>query len=810
MLTLAWVLIFLLAIGVLCYQRASMSVASIGLGVLLLFVSFLSHFSWFSLGVIWLVFIIAFLPFSVTPIRRQLFARHILSQFIKAKPKISKTEKEALTAGTVGWTGDLFSGMPDWHKFASISAPKLTQEEQAFLDGPVEVLCSMLSDWDINRAMKIPDDVMRYIKDNGFFGMIIPKRYGGKEFSAVMHSEVITKLSSICVAVATTVSVPNSLGPAELIMHYGTEEQKKHYLPRLAKGEEIPCFALTSPVAGSDAGSITDSGIVFKETVDGKEELFIRLNWNKRYITLSPIATLLGLAFKLYDPDHLLGDVTNLGITCALISTALEGVTTGRRHFPLHCAFQNGPTQGKDVVIPVSSIIGGREMIGCGWRMLMECLAVGRSISLPSLVAGGSKKFLLASGAYSRIRRQFNTYIGDFGGVEEALARIAGYAYAVDALRLFTVASVDQGQKPVVESAISKYHTTELARKIVIDTMDIHGGKAICMGPGNYVAQGYIELPICITVEGANILTRSMIIFGQGAIRCHPYLLEELTAVDDEDKKKRLARFDKAIFGHIGFIISNMLRAFVLGVTNGRIIKTQGGPLKRYYQLISRFSSAFAIVADTTMVMLGSKLKRMEKVSGRLSDVLSYLYICSAVLKHFQVGNKNGPVIEELPAVEWICQDLLYKAQEQLDGLLSNLPSVFIARCLRAIVFPFGKKLEAPNDSLTHLTANLLLQPNAFRRHFSKNVYTTPTDNNVVGNMLSILQDVIAIEPLEIKMSKALYKRNIKPKNFEDALNIALSEGILTAQEVDKITRVNEARMKIINVDDFSDQEITK
>ena len=810
MLTLAWISIFILAIGVLCYQRASMSVASIGLGILLLFVSFLSHFSWFGLGLIWLIFIATFLPFSVTPIRRQLFSRHILSQFIKAKPKMSKTEKEALTAGTVGWTGDLFSGMPNWHKFAAIPAPKLTQEEQEFLDGPVEVLCSMLNDWEINQAMSIPEEVMRFIKENGFFGMIIPKRYGGKEFSAVMHAEVITKLSSICVAVATTVSVPNSLGPAELIMHYGTEEQKQYYLPRLAKGEEVPCFALTSPVAGSDAGSITDTGILFKEVVDGKEELFIRLNWNKRYITLSPIATLLGLAFKLYDPDHLLGDNVNLGITCALIPTTLDGVTTGRRHFPLHCGFQNGPTQGKDVVIPVSSIIGGSKMAGSGWRMLMECLAVGRSISLPSLVAGGSKKFLLASGAYSRIRRQFNTYIGDFGGIEEALARIAGYAYAVDALRLFTVASVDQGQKPVVESAISKYHTTNMARHVVCDTMDIHGGKAICMGPNNYVAQGYVELPISITVEGANILTRSMIIFGQGAIRCHPYLLEELSAVDDEDAKKRLVRFDKAIFGHIGFIISNMLRAFILGLTNGRIVKTQGGPLKHYYQLISRFSAAFAIVADTTMVMLGAKLKRMEKVSGRLSDVLSYLYICSAVLKHFQVGNKNGPVIEELPAVEWICQDLLYKAQQQLDSLLLNLPSPFIARCLRAIVFPVGKKIEPPRDGLTHLTANLLLQPNAFRRRFSKNVYTSCTDNNVVGYMLSILQDVIAIEPLEIKMSKALYKRNIKPKNLKDALEIALEKDILTLEEVDKINKVNEARMKIINVDDFSDQDISK
>ncbi|MCH9644906.1 MAG: acyl-CoA dehydrogenase, partial [Gammaproteobacteria bacterium] len=460
MLTFGWIILFVLVLGVLSYHRASMSVVGIAFAVILLFLSFLSHFNSYQTIIIWLIFLLIFIPLCVKPIRRHLFSRIIMYRYIKAMPHMSPTEREALTAGTVGWTGELFSGMPDWHKFADIAGPQLSESEQAFLDGPIQQLCEMIDGWEISRTLEIPQPVFDFIRNQGLFGMIIPKQYGGKGFSAVMHSEVIAKLSSACSAVATVVSVPNSLGPAELLLRYGSDEQKQYYLPRLAKGEEVPCFALTSPVAGSDAGSITDHGVIFKERENGKEVLKIRLNWDKRYITLAPIATLLGLAFKLFDPDHLLGDKDELGITCALIPADTPGVVTGRRHLPLRSAFPNGPTQGRDVVIPAEWIIGGVDMAGQGWRMLMECLAAGRSISLPSMVTGGGKKFMLATGAYARIRRQFNTFIGNFGGIEEALARIAGYGYAVDALRLFTVASIDHGQEPVVESAISKCHTT--------------------------------------------------------------------------------------------------------------------------------------------------------------------------------------------------------------------------------------------------------------------------------------------------------------------------------------------------------------
>lgn len=807
--TFAWILLFLIVMGVMLYRRVSMPIFSAALGILLLFASYASHAAPITKIVLWIVYGVIFIPLSIKTLRRQILTRYILAAFRKMMPKMSDTERQALTAGTVGWTGDLFSGMPDWDKLHAMPGANLSAEEQAFLDGPVETLCTMLNDWQISRSMMIPDNVWNYIKKEGFFGMIIPKEYGGKAFSAMGHSEVISKVAAVSVAVGTSIGVPNSLGPAELLMHYGTDEQRQYYLPRLAIGEEIPCFALTSPVAGSDAGSIEDHGVVCREIFEGKEQLCIKLSWNKRYITLAPMATLLGLAFKLFDPDALLGDEKSLGITCALIPTDTKNVVTGRRHYPLNCAFPNGPTQGKDVIIPLDWIIGGQAMVGQGWRMLMECLAVGRSISLPSLVSGGSKQSAVNSGAYARIRRQFHSYIGQFEGVQTPLARIAGYTYALDALRKFTIASVDQGEKPVVESAIGKYHTTELARKVAVDAMDVHGGKAVCMGPNNYLAQGYMELPISITVEGANILTRSMIIFGQGAIRCHPFVLKELTAASKDNAEQALIDFDEALFGHAGFLLSNQMRTLVLSVTGGRFSKAPEGPLKRYYQQFSRFSSAMALIADFSMLTIGGELKRLENLSARLGDLISYLYTGSAVLKQYDLALKaDASAVQMQPLIDWICQDLLSKLQNTLHEFLGNFPNKLVARMLRVHALPFGRRFSPPSDKLTSKVAGLLLEPSVLREQFKIGLYHTPAENNIVTKIEDVMRQAIEVEPLIAKLGKARRSKSIKGMTFKDLVQDALDAQVLTEAEADQLLLADDAKMSIINVDDFSQEDI--
>ncbi|HYL19990.1 MAG TPA: acyl-CoA dehydrogenase, partial [Burkholderiales bacterium] len=502
----------------------------------------------------------------IPQLRRALLSDPLLGWFRKVMPQVSQTEQEALEAGTVWWDGDLFSGKPDWNKLLAYPKPTLTSEEQAFVDGPVEELCRMCDEWQISYELNdLPPEVWQFIKDQGFLGMIIPKRYGGMGFSALAHSEVIMKLGSRNATACVSVMVPNSLGPAELLLHYGTEEQKNYYLPRLAKGLEMPCFALTGPEAGSDAGAIPDFGVVCKGVHEGKEVVGFRVTWEKRYITLGPVATLLGLAFKLYDPDHLLGQHEDLGITVALIPTKHPGVNIGRRHFPLNGSFMNGPNSGKDVFIPLDWVVGGRDYVGQGWRMLMECLAAGRAISLPSSTTGGAKTAVRATGAYSRVRSQFRVPIGKFEGVEEALARMGGNLYVMEAARLMTAGAVDLGEKPSVVSAIVKYHCTERARQVVNDAMDVHGGKGICLGPNNYLGRGYQQIPIGITVEGANILTRSMIIFGQGAIRCHPYVLREIAATREADPASASRAFDEALWGHVSFVVRNVVHSLWLG-----------------------------------------------------------------------------------------------------------------------------------------------------------------------------------------------------------------------------------------------------
>jgi acyl-CoA dehydrogenase len=803
----AWIILFIIVAIILAFNRASLIVATIAYTFLLIVVSVFSHASVITLSICWVIFALLSVVLNVLPLRRQLISQYLIRFFRKAMPSMSATEKEALTAGGVGWEGEIFTGMPDWNKLTAIAAEKLSAEEQAFIDGPVNELCAMIDNWDINqRQFNIPIEIWQHLRKHGFFGFIIPKKYGGKEFSALAHSQIIAKISSVSVAVATVVSVPNSLGPAELLLHYGTQAQKDYYLPRLATGEEIPCFALTSPLAGSDASAIVDNGVICRHRFDGEEKLAIRLNWNKRYITLSPVATLIGLAFKLYDPDHLLGEQENLGITCALIPVNTPGVVTGRRHFPLSCAFPNGPTQGHDVIIPIDSIIGGAAMAGHGWRMLMESLAAGRSISLPSMATGGAKRVLYASGAYARIREQFHTYIGAFGGVREALTRMGAYTYLVEALRLFTVAAVDRGLQPAVASAISKCHTTELSRKILMLGMDIHGGKGICMGPHNYIAQSFIESPISITVEGANILTRSLIIFGQGAIRCHPYILSEMNAVADENQKQGLRIFDKNIFAHIGYFISNFARAFLLGLTGGRLARVPAGDLKYYYRQLSRYAAIFSLIADVAMLKMGGKLKRKEKLSARLGDLLSIIYMGSAAIKYYELQDEK----ELLPIMQWACDELLYQMQTQLYEFLSNFPyrgSVFI---LRLAVFPLGRRLKPPTDKLGADVVELLMRPSRARARLTQHVYTQAVPHNPIGTIESVLQQVIAAEPLEEKLYQEGKRMKIKGNNFTEKVNAGLEAGIITKAEAEQLLAAEAARLTITNVDDFSPEELTR
>ncbi len=622
---------------------------------------------------------------------------------------MSQTEKEALEAGTVWWEAELFKGKPDWKKLHNIQAPKLSAEEQAFLDGPVNEVCAMVSDYQVTHELAdLPPEVWTFLKEKKFFAMIIKKQYGGLEFSAYAQSLVLQKLTGVSGVLSSTVGVPNSLGPGELLQHYGTEEQKNYYLPRLAEGKEIPCFALTSPEAGSDAGSIPDFGVVCKGQWEGKEVLGMRLTWNKRYITLAPVATVLGLAFKLRDPEGLLGDKEELGITCALIPTHLKGVEIGNRHFPLNVPFQNGPTRAKDLFVPLDFIIGGPKMAGQGWRMLVECLSVGRGITLPSNSTGGIKTAALATGAYARIRRQFKQPIGQMEGIEEPLARLAGNAYVMDAASNLTVAGIDLGEKPSVISAIVKYHCTHRGQRSIIDAMDIVGGKGICLGPANFLARGYQGAPIAVTVEGANILTRSMIIFGQGAIRCHPYVLREMEAAYSPNSDA-VEKFDSALAGHVGFVLSNLVRSLWLGLTDGYGSQAPTrDATKRYYQQLNRYSANLALLADISMAVLGGSLKRRERLSARLGDILSQLYLSSATLKRFE---NDGRPAEDLPLVHWGLQDSLRQTEIAIDEFLANFPNRIIGRALRVLMMPFGRVRKAPSDKLDSKLAQILQTP---------------------------------------------------------------------------------------------------
>ncbi len=795
-------LLFIAALVFLAYRRLSLLAFTVTFTVLLAAYTVLGApagiwkgFLWVLLAALWLL--------NVRPLRKEFITRPFMRTYLKLLPTMSQTEKEALEAGTVWWDGELFTGAPQWQKLLAAKPPQLSGAEAAFLDGPCEELCRMLDDWNITHERgDLPPEVWEFLKTKGFFAMIIPKKYGGLEFSAYAHSCVLAKISSRSATASSTVAVPNSLGPAELLNHYGTEEQKNHYLPRLARGEEVPCFALTGPRAGSDAGSIPDTGIVCRGTWQGREVIGLKLNFSKRYITLAPVATVIGLAFRMFDPERLPGDTTDLGITCALIPRNTPGVTIGRRHFPLNIPFQNGPIQGKDVFVPLDFIIGGAAMAGSGWRMLVEQLSVGRCISLPSNATGGAKAGVWATGAYARIRTQFNMPVGKFEGVETVIARMVGLTYTMDAARSVTAGAIDGGEKPSVPSAMLKYHVTEMGRQVANDAMDVHGGKGICLGPRNYLGRGYEVVPVAITVEGANLLTRNLIIFGQGAIRCHPFVLREMRAARNPDRVAGVEQFDRALFGHIGFTISNAVRSFVMALTHARFTRAPvEGATARYYQHIVRFSASFAFAVDVAMLTLGGYLKKKEGLSARLGDVLSCMYLASMVLKHHE---NQGRQEEDLPIVEWACRNLLYHAQEQLHGFLRNFPNRPLGALMRVLIFPRGRFYSAPGDRLGRTVAALVTSPTAARERLCQYIYWTLEPGNPLGLLQEALLLAVQLEPLEKRIRvEGVKTGKVTALDLPGRIQQALSLGIVSETEAAALRDYDRKVMELIHVDDF-------
>ncbi|PID63119.1 MAG: acyl-CoA dehydrogenase [Gammaproteobacteria bacterium] len=796
-----WLVMAAIVIAALARTRPSLPMATVaGTGILVIAWAQGALGGVFG-GIVVLLFMAVAALFNIRALRLRFVSAPLLDYVRKVLPPMSDTERAAIEAGTVWWEAELFRGKPEWDRLLEYPEARLSEREQAFVDGPAEALCAMMDDWQITYELNdLPEDVWQFIKENRFLGMVIPEEYGGLGFSPLAHSEVVMKLAARSVSGGVSVMVPNSLGPAELLLHYGTDEQKNHYLPRLARGDDIPCFALTGPEAGSDAGAMTDFGIVCRGMHEGREVLGLRVTWEKRYITLGPIATVLGLAFKAYDPDGLLGDVEDIGITCALIPTSHEGVNIGRRHFPLNSAFMNGPNSGKDVFIPMDWIIGGQEMIGQGWRMLMESLSVGRGISLPANGVASGKSAARFVGAYARVRHQFGLPIGKFEGIQEVLGRVAALTYTMDAGRRLTAAALAEGEKPSVVSAILKYYNTEAMRTVINDGMDVIGGKGICMGPSNFLGRAYQAVPVGITVEGANILTRSLIVFGQGALRCHPWLLEEMRASALPGHQEALEAFDEALRGHMGYAIGNGARSFMFGITKAFFASSPvDDETGKYYRRLARMSAAYAFLADFAMLFLGGGLKRKEMLSGRFADGMMHMYMASAVLKRFE---DTGRPAADRPLVEWSVRHALWQTQIALDQILRNFPSTTVGLLLRGIIFPLGRRYRTPNDEMTQACAELLLAPSPARDRLTAGVYLNNDRHDVTGSIEHAFNAVIRADEAHRKL-RATRREQPYGVDYGTWVQQLVAEDVLERDEAELLREAADATARVIAVDDF-------
>ncbi len=750
-------------------------------------------------------------------LRQQKLSAPLLKWVRGRLPTLSSTEQEALNSGNVDWDGELFSGKPNWQKLHDYRPARLTEEEQAFVDGPVETLCGMLDDWKItNEYYDLPEEAWAFIKEQGFFGLVIPKEQGGKGFSATAHSEIVMKLSTRCVSAAVTVMVPNSLGPGELLMHYGTDKQKEYYLPRLAKGEEVPCFALTSPVAGSDAGAIPDKGIVCRGEWEGKSVLGLKVTWNKRYITLAPVATLIGLAIKVYDPGSLLGDEEEIGVTCVLIPETVEGVNHGARHMPMNTVFMNGPTWGNEVFIPMDFVIGGQEMLGKGWTMLLECLSIGRSISLPALGTGAGKAASLSTGSYAYVREQFGRAISNFEGIQEALEPIAGYTYMMNSARLLTSGMLDRGVRPSVPSALLKYRNTDLMRKVINHSMDVVAGRGVITGPRNFMASAYQAVPIGITVEGANILTRSLMVFGQGAIRCHPYIVAEIEAAGMSDEEEATKAFDEVFFPHVAHSLRNTVRTFFLGASFGLLepVPDKGG-LKKYYRQLARFSAAFATLTDFILLTVGGGLKAKQRLSGRMADALTHLYYASAVIKYW---HDSGYPEDQRVLVEWSLEKSLAELQQSLLAAITNFPVPLLRWPLRLLVFPLGSLGNSgPTDELGSKVAATIIKDTPLRLELARGSYINTDPKDILGRVLNAYRLANDTAKERMALHKAIHSRDID--DLEDiallmgheraeVVDWAIRNNILDESCRDKLEETLEALYDVIRVDAFQGDSI--
>ncbi|MFZ5492803.1 MAG: acyl-CoA dehydrogenase [Pseudomonadota bacterium] len=805
--SLLWLVLLLLVGSVAAYRQLGRAPAMTVLGATLLLATIGDLTLWLAVP-LWLLWAAATVLLHADDWRRSYLTAPLLAFYRRQLPTLSDTEREAMEAGSVWWERELFSGRPDWERLHDFADRPLRADEQAFLDGPVERLCERLDDWRITHVdADLPPDVWRTLRDEGFFGLLIPAEYGGMGFSHRAHSAVVMKLASRSVTAAITAMVPNSLGPGELLRHYGTQAQKDHYLPRLARGEDIPCFALTGPQAGSDAGALPDIGVVCRGQHEGREVLGVRLTFEKRYITLAPVATLIGLAFRLRDPDGLLGGAVERGITVLLLPADTPGVERGERHLPLDVPFQNGPLHGRDVFAPLDWIIGGEAGIGRGWQMLVSCLSEGRGISLPALSTGVAKVAARHTGAYARVREQFGLPIGRFEGVQEALARIGGRCYQMDAARRLTLHGLDAGERPAVVTAILKYQLTERGRQVVADAMDIQAGGGVMMGPRNFMGRYHQVMPVAITVEGANILTRNLIIFGQGAVRAHPYLLDEMQAAQEDDAEQALERFDPLLLAHGAYALGNAARGFWLGVTRGRLAQVPGeGEIGRFQQRLSWLSAAFAFAADVTLLVVGGDLKRRERLSARLGDVLSELYLASAALwQHEQAGQPQ----DDLPLLRWALDDCLCRAADALDGLFANYPKRWLGCLLRGLLFPSGRP-RRPDDALDRQVAELLLVPSETRDRLTAGIYLNADADEATGRLELAMTQADAANLAQRALRGAVKSGAVADGADEELLAQARAAGVLDAQQADVLAQYQALVREIIAVDAFPAESLKR